>query len=175
MKKEITVRRKRIAEEIGDALNELGLTKKEFAARMHRQPSEVTRWMSGNHNFTSDLLEEMSIVLGRPISGAGDNAVSVSATVCGYDRDKVVGKSLCEPTASVYLERIALPKSAYRALSTSAREKGETLREYIQNVLCEKAQERRTSIFDFCGALGEEFPDAEEIRSYRTANTYPEL
>lgn len=166
MKKEITARRRRIAEEIGDALSELGLTKKEFAARMGRQPSEVTRWMSGNHNFTSDLLEEMSIVLGRPISGAGDNVAAASAA----------GAAVAErQTAVVYMDRIQLPMAAYSRLSTAARENGETLREYVQEILCEKAKESRPSIFDFCGIMGEDFPDADEIRSYRTSNTYPEL
>jgi len=201
MKKEITARRRRIAEEIGDALSELGLTKKEFAARMGRQPSEVTRWMSGNHNFTSDLLEEMSIVLGRPISGAGDNVPAASAAVSGYgiasaatelllaepagardaaaaDRRKAsaAGAAVAErQTAVVYMDRIQLPMAAYSRLSTAARENGETLREYVQEILCEKAKESRPSIFDFCGIMGEDFPDADEIRSYRTSNTYPEL
>lgn len=175
MKLEITARRRRIAEEIGDALKELGLTKKEFAARMHRQPSEVTRWMSGNHNFTSDLLEEMSIVLGRPISGSGDNVLDASSVVCGYNDGSDNESALGESSASVYLTNIQLPHSVYLSLSMSAKEKGETLREYVQDILCEKAAERRPTIFDFCGVFGEDFPDADEIRSYRTTNTFPEL
>jgi len=53
---EILARRKRISEEISCALRKTGYSKKEFAARMGRMPSEVTKWLSVTHNFTSDLL-----------------------------------------------------------------------------------------------------------------------
>ena len=72
IEKEKMARRRRIAEEMAQAMLEMGFSRKEFAMKMHRQPSEVTRWLSGNHNFTSDLLAEMSVVLSRPISGAED-------------------------------------------------------------------------------------------------------
>lgn len=55
---EILARRKRTAEEILDALTASGMSRKEFALKMGRQPSEVTKWLSGKHNFTSDLLAE---------------------------------------------------------------------------------------------------------------------
>ena len=57
------VRRKRTSEEIADALAASGYSKKEFAMKMHRQPSEVTKWLSGSHNFTIELLAEISFVL----------------------------------------------------------------------------------------------------------------
>ncbi|MDD6473311.1 MAG: helix-turn-helix transcriptional regulator, partial [Bacteroidales bacterium] len=87
IEKEKTARRRRITEEIAQAMLEAGLSRKEFAIKMHRQPSEVTRWLSGNHNFTSDLLAEMSVVLSKPISGAEDVVVK------GYEVDGYDGRS----------------------------------------------------------------------------------
>lgn len=59
--------RMRIAGRIADALNEKGLTQKEFAAMMGRSESEISDWLSGDRNFTldtlSDICEKLSINL----------------------------------------------------------------------------------------------------------------
>ena len=68
------------AEQIEAAMKECGLGKKQFAELMHRNPSEVTKWLSGKHNFTIALLEEISKVLGVRITGVED----LSGLVCGY-------------------------------------------------------------------------------------------
>lgn len=73
-------RQKIAAEQIEAAMKECGLGKKQFAELMHRNPSEVTKWLSGKHNFTIALLEEISKVLGVRITGVED----VSGLVCGY-------------------------------------------------------------------------------------------
>ena len=72
-------RRQRTAEEILDALKASGMSRKEFALKMGRQPSEVTKWLSGRHNFTLDLLAEISVVLSCPISGAKDITVPMQS------------------------------------------------------------------------------------------------
>ena len=79
-------RRRRTAEEISATLEKSGFSKKEFASRMHRVPSEVTRWLSGKHNYTSDLLAEISLVLSEPISGADDRIAQsdLKGIVSGY-------------------------------------------------------------------------------------------
>lgn len=41
---------------IDDALKEKGWNKKQLAEAMHKNPSEVTKWLSGIHNFTSETL-----------------------------------------------------------------------------------------------------------------------
>lgn len=96
-------RRRRVAEEISDALRASGMSRKEFAVAMGRQPSEVTKWLSGRHNFTCDLLEEISGVLGVSISGAQTYLCepgSIHNTVNGYEivKDESVS-SLSSPSA----------------------------------------------------------------------------
>ena len=60
------------AEQIRSALSERGLSRKQFADLMGRNPSDVTKWLSGKHNFTIALLEEISDALGTDITGVED-------------------------------------------------------------------------------------------------------
>ena len=57
--------------QISDRINELmrqrGLTKKQFADALGRRPSEVTKWLSGQHNFTIATLGMLSAFFGKPI------------------------------------------------------------------------------------------------------------
>lgn len=62
-------RRMRIAVQIDDALKAKGLSKKDLAVLMNRRPSEITKWLSGNQNFTSDILAELSYYLKASITG----------------------------------------------------------------------------------------------------------
>lgn len=55
--------RMRLAAKIADAIDMSGMSKKEFAARLGKQPSEVSKWLSGTHNFTHDTLFEISRAL----------------------------------------------------------------------------------------------------------------
>ncbi len=41
---------------IDDALKAKGWNKKQLAEVMHKSPSEVTKWLSGTHNFTLETL-----------------------------------------------------------------------------------------------------------------------
>lgn len=52
-----------ISDKIADALKERGLSKKEFAEMMGKDKAEVTRWLSGTHNFTLKTLCKISCVL----------------------------------------------------------------------------------------------------------------
>lgn len=58
-----TDRKMRIASIIADALVTKGLTKKAFAQNVGRKPSEITKWLSGTHNFTLDTLTDIEQVL----------------------------------------------------------------------------------------------------------------
>lgn len=54
---------KAIADIIDTRLKWLGMSKKEFAERMGAPPSSVTKWLSGEHNFTIDTLFKIESVL----------------------------------------------------------------------------------------------------------------
>jgi ribosome-binding protein aMBF1 (putative translation factor) len=56
-------RRMGLAVKIAEALRSRGLTNQEFAFMMGKKPSEVTRWLSGTHNFTTETLWQMERVL----------------------------------------------------------------------------------------------------------------
>ncbi|MDE5662990.1 MAG: helix-turn-helix domain-containing protein [Muribaculaceae bacterium] len=57
--------------EISDRINALmkqhGLSKKQFADALGRRPSEITKWLSGQHNFTIATLAMLSSFFGQPI------------------------------------------------------------------------------------------------------------
>ena len=53
-----------LAAKIEDGINAKDWTKSKFAQKMHKNPSEVSKWLSGTHNFTTDTLTEIEEVLG---------------------------------------------------------------------------------------------------------------
>lgn len=56
-----------IAKEIEFLMHEKGLTKKQFADALGKKPSEVTKWLSGQHNFTIRTLAMLSCFFGQPL------------------------------------------------------------------------------------------------------------
>lgn len=56
-----------IAEKIDAILKEKELTQKEFARKMNKTEAEVSRWLSGTHNFTLKTIAKITAVLGRSI------------------------------------------------------------------------------------------------------------
>lgn len=56
-------RRMNLAVQIHSALQQRGLTNQEFAFMMGKKPSEISRWLSGTHNFTTETLWEIERVL----------------------------------------------------------------------------------------------------------------
>lgn len=56
-----------ISDRINELMNKKGLTKKQFAEALGRRPSEITKWLSGQHNFTIATLGMLSAFFGQPI------------------------------------------------------------------------------------------------------------
>ena len=52
-----------IAGKIAAKLSEQGLTQKMFAKKMGKTDAEVSRWLSGTHNFTLRTISKISAVL----------------------------------------------------------------------------------------------------------------
>ena len=48
-------------------MQERGLSKKQFAEQLGKRPSEITRWLSGQHNFTISTLAMLSSFFGKSI------------------------------------------------------------------------------------------------------------
>lgn len=60
----ITGKRMLLAARIDDAMKAKGWRKGDLAREMNKQPSVITRWLSGTHNFESDTLFELEEKLG---------------------------------------------------------------------------------------------------------------
>lgn len=57
----------KIAERIDALLKSKGMTQKELAAKMGKRESEISKWLTGRHNFTTKTLASISLALGEPI------------------------------------------------------------------------------------------------------------
>ena len=60
-----------ISDKIYSLMVNRGLTKKQLAEAMGRRPSEITKWLSGQHNFTVATLSKLSAFFGQPIVTVG--------------------------------------------------------------------------------------------------------
>ena len=60
-----------LAVRIADALEEKGMSKKELASQLNQQLSAVTKWLSGQHNFTIDTLTDIGGILNIDLLGRG--------------------------------------------------------------------------------------------------------
>lgn len=56
-----------ISNRIYQLMNERGLTKKQFADELGKRPSEITKWLSGQHNFTIRTLGQLSVFFGKSL------------------------------------------------------------------------------------------------------------
>lgn len=56
-----------IAIRLDALIKEKGLSKKEFAEAIGKRPSEVTKWLSGQHNFTLRTLALLSTFFGETL------------------------------------------------------------------------------------------------------------
>lgn len=56
-----------ISNKIDSLMQERGLSKKQFADQIGKRPSEITRWLSGQHNFTVSTLAMLSTFFGKSI------------------------------------------------------------------------------------------------------------
>lgn len=60
MEKEKVRAKMQLAVRLDELIKAAGLSKGEFAARLGKNPSEISKWLSGTHNFTLDTLAEIS-------------------------------------------------------------------------------------------------------------------
>mgnify|MGYP003462581794 CR=1 FL=1 len=60
-----------ISNRLDALMQERGLSKKQLADAIGKRPSEITRWLSGEHNFTISTLAMLSTFFGQPIVTVG--------------------------------------------------------------------------------------------------------
>ena len=66
----------RLSFQISNRLDELMrmkcMTKKQLADAIGKRPSEISRWLSGEHNFTISTLSMLGTFFGEPIISVSD-------------------------------------------------------------------------------------------------------
>lgn len=53
-----------IAERISAILKARGITQKEFAGQLNKRESEISKWLTGRHNFTMQTIAKIETSLG---------------------------------------------------------------------------------------------------------------
>lgn len=56
-----------IATRIDEVLKRKGMTQRELAQRLGKRESEVSKWLTGRHNFTTNTIARISLALGTTI------------------------------------------------------------------------------------------------------------
>ena len=56
-----------LADRISFLLKKHKITQKELADKLGKRESEVSKWLSGGHNFTQSTLTKISLALGEPV------------------------------------------------------------------------------------------------------------
>jgi transcriptional regulator with XRE-family HTH domain len=56
-----------LAAHLDDIITARGWGKSEFAEKVNKNPSEITKWLSGTHNFTIDTLAEIAVALNMSV------------------------------------------------------------------------------------------------------------
>jgi ribosome-binding protein aMBF1 (putative translation factor) len=62
-----------IASRIDDVLTAKRWTQKLLADKMQKRPSEISKWLSGNHNFTLETIAQIESYLGIQLLAVPDN------------------------------------------------------------------------------------------------------
>lgn len=60
-----------ISNRLDSLMKERGLNRKQIAEALGKRPNEITRWLSGEHNFTISTLAMLSTFFGQPIVTIG--------------------------------------------------------------------------------------------------------
>lgn len=71
-----TDNRMMLAAKIKDGMDAKGWKNKHLAKALNQQPSVITKWLSGTHNFTSDTLSDIEDVLGINLLAVEEDKVS---------------------------------------------------------------------------------------------------
>ena len=68
-------RKMEIASFLYNTLKAKGISQKQFAERMGKKPSEISKWLSGTHNFTLETLSDIEQVLGIRVFNVNEQPV----------------------------------------------------------------------------------------------------
>ena len=69
-----------IASRIDEILKRKGITQRELAQRLGKRESEVSKWLTGRHNFTTNTIARISVALEAPIINVASYAYNTIPT-----------------------------------------------------------------------------------------------
>ena len=61
-----------IAERLDTLLRQKGITQHELAARLGKRDSEVSKWLTGRHNFTTNTIARIETAVGEKLITIAD-------------------------------------------------------------------------------------------------------
>ena len=92
-----------IAERISEILKAKGLTQKDFARLLNKRDSEISKWLTGRHNFTTQTIARIETALGSKL-------ISIAHWL-GYANKHISQVSQVSPTRP---ERAEAPSPGHR-------------------------------------------------------------
>ena len=102
-----------LAAKIYDAMKAKGLRKKDLADKFGKQPSEITKWLSGTHNFTTDTLIDLENVLNVDLLNLKEQEVKERVIVYEAVVYKKIERPVLYPSFSYFDESCVLPSHSY--------------------------------------------------------------
>ena len=91
---EMTDKRMLLAARIDEAIKAKGWKKKSFAEAMNKLPSEISKWLSGTHNFNTDTLFDIERVLNiRLINLTNTQLIHISNYHTNVTQKAVISKN----------------------------------------------------------------------------------
>ncbi len=99
-----------LAAKIKDGMNAKGWRNKQLAEALEQNPSVITKWLSGTHNFTSDTLSDIEDALGIKLLAVDEKKesqvvhyhVHISSMVVNTKLDKCIpSTTINNPSFSV--------------------------------------------------------------------------
>lgn len=88
-----------IADRIAEILKSKGLTQRDLAVMLGKRESEVSKWLTGRHNFTTNTIARIQLAL-------GDDIIRVPRSVnpYHYEKESSVGH-VADDSALRYVEK----------------------------------------------------------------------
>lgn len=96
-----TDKRMLLALKIADAMKRKGLKKSELATLMGKQPSVITKWLSGTHNFESDTLFDLEYHLDARLVNAEEKQTEQVIKLQLVVSQKITSESYIEPVNEI--------------------------------------------------------------------------
>ncbi|MEY4893392.1 MAG: hypothetical protein RL751_202 [Bacteroidota bacterium] len=69
---------------INQILKEKKIGKKQLAVILGKQPSEISKWLNGEHNFTLKTIAKLSAAFNEPLIEISRQKISTSKTQSAY-------------------------------------------------------------------------------------------